>query len=100
MIISMNITPISIALTVIGSLLLFGFLLLVWYLHNIWNDFRSMALTRIRNKLELSSDWKAVRKWQTWQDITVVYKHKDGKRKKVHYKLKGNREVLDVIKDE
>lgn len=96
MIVEMNITPISIALTVIGSLLLFGFLLLVWYIHNIWTDFRSMALTRIRTKLDLSTEWTAVRKWQTWENITVIYKHKDGHKKKVNYRLKGGKEIIDI----
>lgn len=95
MIFEMNITPVSVALTVIGSLLLFGFLLLIWYLHNIWVDFKSMSLTRIKTKLKLSDDWTPIRKWQTWENITVIYKHIDGRKKKVNYRLHNGQEILE-----
>jgi hypothetical protein len=99
MILTMEITPMSVALTVIGSLMLIGFLVFVWYLHSVWTDFRTMALTRIKTKLKLTDDWRAVRKWQTWEAISVVYLNHEGKRLKVVYKLRGGKEVLEVTEN-
>lgn len=92
---TMNVTTSSVALTVIGSLLLFGLLLFTWYLSNIWKDFRSMALTRIRGKANLGNEWKPVRKWQMWEDITVVFKNNNGEKRKYRYALKKGREILE-----
>jgi len=92
---TMNVTTGSVALTIIGSLLLFGFLLFVWYLSSIWNDFRTMALTRIRTKSKLDESWRPIKKWQMWEDITVVYANKEGQKRKIRYALKKGKEILE-----
>jgi len=54
-----------------------------------------MALTRIRTKANLDTDWKPIRKMQMWEDITVVFKHKNGEKRKYRYALKKGREILE-----